>query len=573
MSEVRAETSPGTGRKALFVGLTVVLVALALEGLAHLFHYAVYGEFYARGRLWSEMEARDVFNHQTVVHPYFGFATPWVHHPLNNMPPLLARDSTFVVGVLGGSVAQQVRHVFRERLAAFLAEEGIALAPVVVELAQGGMKQPQQAHALAYMLAAGAEFDLVVNLDGHNDLMVPHYNASRGLFPSFPDLWDKRTGAAADDKLLLGRAILLERDRDGLKEVAGSALGSSALAGFVLRRYSEKLDERILGLNQKLMAQGQQYDVETHGPRWAWYERDEGNHEDVVRELAVQVWFRSSLMMANLASTAGAGYFHFLQPSQYIAGSKPLTAEEMATAYDPGWSEHNYAESYPLVAKHGAELRRAGVDFVDLTQTFAEVDETIYIDTCCHVNPYGARMLAMRMVDAIKPVVRRRAEAQTEARKSALAAARRPTWPDVLVAESYYDVHLRDGKWLVYRREACLPQDTEATFFVHVIPRNVDMLPAERMPYGFDNLDFAFAHNGTFTTDGACFAQVWLPGYEFTHIRTGQAGRVGPIWETEFDIPPLPEPAAISTAEDIHDRGHGPPASAEERERSSVQLE
>ena len=548
MSETRSEISPGTGRKALFVGLTVVLVALALEGLAHLFHYAVYGEFYAHGQLRSELQPRYDYTGDLVVHPYLGFTTPWVHHPLNNIPPLLAHDSTLVVGVFGGSVAQQVRHVFRERLAAFLTEEGIALTPVVVELAQGGLKQPQQVHALAYMLAAGAEFDLVVNLDGHNDLTSPHYNARRGVFPSFPDLWDKRTGAATDDKMLLGRAILLERDRDGLKEVAGGALGLSALVGFVLRRYFEALEERILGLNHQLMAQVQQYDVETHGPRWAWYERGEGDHEDAVRELAVQVWFRSSLVMENLASTAGADYFHFLQPSQYIAGSKPLTAEEMAIAYAPGWSEHNYAESYPLMAKHGAELRRTGVHFVDLTQTFAEVDETIYIDTCCHVNPHGARMLAMRMVDAIKPAVRRRAEAQAEARKSALAAARRPAQPDILVAENYYDVHLRDGKWLVYRREACLPQDTEAPFFVHVIPRNVDMLPAEHMPHGFDNLDFTFAHNGAFTADGACVASVWLPGYEFTRIRTGQVSAVGRIWEAEFDVPPLAGTAAISTA-------------------------
>ena len=549
MAETRADTAPSVRRKALFVGLTAVLMALALEGLAHLFHFAVYGELYARGQLWSESEARDDFTTDGVTHPYFGFTTPWVHHPLNNMPPLLAHDSTLLVGVFGGSVAQQVRHVFRERLAAFLAEEGVPLAPVVVELAQGGMKQPQQVHALAYMLAAGAEFDLIVNLDGHNDLAAPHYNAQRGLFPTFPHLWDKRVGAAADDTLLLGRAILLERDRDRLKEIGDTALGLSAIAGLVLRRSFESLDERILGLNQQLMVQVQKYDVETHGPRWAWYGRGEDEHEDAVRELAVQVWFRSSLVMANLAETAGADYVHFLQPSQYIAGSKPLTAEELATAYEPGWSEGNYAESYPLVAKHGAELRQAGVHFVDLTKTFAEVAETIYIDTCCHVNPRGARMLATRMVDAIKPAVRRRAKAQPEARKSALAAARRPVQPDVLVAENYYDVHLRDGKWLVYRREACLPEDTEAPFFVHVTPSNSDTLPPERKPYGLDNLDFTFAHGGAFTADGACFAQVWLPAYHFTHIRTGQVSAAGRIWEAEFDVPPLPEPAEPSTTE------------------------
>ena len=545
MLEARTDTVPGSVRRRIFVGLTVALVVLALEGIAHLFHYAAYGEFYARGQLGAE-SSQGHDSSGLVTHPYFGYTTPAVHEPSNNMPPLLAHDSTLVVGLFGGSVARQVQHVFRERLAAFLAEEGSALAPVVVDLAQGGMKQPQQVHQLAYMLAAGAEFDLVVNLDGHNDLMGPHYNMQRGVFPSFPYMWDKRVGASEDDKLLLGRTVLLEHELNRLRKVGGGVLGLSATVGFVLRRNFEKLNRRILGLNQQLLGQrDQQYHLETHGPRWAWYEGDQEQHEDTVRELAVQVWFRSSLVMANLAATAGADYFHFLQPSQYIAGSKPLTEEEMATAYKQDWSEINYAKSYPLVAEHGTELRQAGVAFCDLTQTFADVDETIYIDTCCHVNPRGTWMLATRMVDAIKPAVRRRAEALAEARESALAAARRPARPDVLVAEDYYDVHLRDGKWLVYRREACLLEDTEAWFFLHVTPRDLDMLPAERKPYGYDNLDFAFAHSGAFTADGACVAQAWLPGYQVARIRTGQLGTFGRVWEVEFDVPPEPEPAAI----------------------------
>ena len=553
MHETRAGAVPGVVRKGLFVGLTAVLVVLALEGLAHLFHYAAYDEFYTRGQLLAESNEGYDFTIGTVTHPYFGYTHPIVHNPLNNMPPLVAHDSTLVVGLFGGSVAQQVWHVFRERLAAYLTEEGSALVPVVIELAQGGMKQPQQVHQLAYMLAAGAEFDLIVGLDGHNELMGVSNNAQRGVFPSFPHIWDKRIGASEEDKLLLGRAILLERELDQLREAVGSALGSSAIVGLVLRRSFERLDRRILELNQQLMGQDQQYGLETHGPRWAWYERGKGEHEDAVRELGVQVWFRSSLLMANLAATAGADYFHFLQPNQYIAGSKPLSAEEKATAYKQDWSEINYAKSYPLLAKYGAELRQAGVSFFDLTQTFAEVDETIYIDTCCHVNPRGAWMLATRMVDAIKPAVRRRAGALAEARKSPLAMARRPVQPDVLVAEDYYDVHLRDGKWLVYRREACLPEDTEASFFLHVTPRDLDMLPAERTPYGYDNLDFAFAHNGTYTAEGACVAWVWLPSYEYSHIVTGQFGTFGRIWDVEFDVPSRPEPAAIPTAENAGD--------------------
>lgn len=555
MPEAAAEAPPPRwGRKALFATITTALVILALEGVAHIFYYAAYGEFYAKGQLRPNAMAHDDFTTKGVTHPYFGFTTPWVHHPLNNMPPLLTHDATLVVGLFGGSVAQQVRQAFKERLVAFLAEEEIALAPIVIELAQGGMKQPQQAHVLAYMLAAGGEFDLVVNLDGHNDLTAPHYNAKRGLFPPFPHLWDKRVGATAADKVLLGRAVLLEREQEQLQQTASGALGSSALVGLVLRRLLEGYDKRFGTLHQELMDQAQPYDVETHGPRWAWYERASPEREGAVRELAVEVWYRSSLVMANLAATAGTDYFHFLQPSQYIAESKPLSAEERATAYEPGWYEINYAETYPMVAQFGERLRRAGVNFVDLTQTFATVTETIYTDTCCHVNPRGAGMLAARMVDAVKPTVRRRAKALSESRLSILDAARRPARPDTLLAQNYYDIYLRDGKWLVYRRKACTTRDTEALFFLHVTPRDPAMLPADRAELGVDNLDFPFAYAGTITPDGTCVAQVYLPGYQLSRIRTGQVGTFGSLWKAEFAMPTLPSLADL--AKPTPDAGH-----------------
>ena len=144
------------------------------------------------------------------------------------------------------------------------------------------------------------------------------------------------------------------------------------------------------------------------------------------------------------------------------------------------------------------------------------------------------------MVDAIAPAVRRRAEALAESRKSILDVARRPQLPDILVAEDYYDIYLRDGKWLVYRRESCTPEDTESPFILHVVPRDPAMLPAERAQHGYDNLDFHFTHGGVFTADGACVVQTGLPGYEFSRVRTGQEGTLGLLWEAEFDTPPLP---------------------------------
>ena len=83
-----------------------------------------------------------------------------------------------------------------------------------------------------------------------------------------------------------------------------------------------------------------------------------------------------------------------------------------------------------------------------------------------------------------------------------------------------FDVHIDENR-VTYVKDPCVPADTEDTFFLHVIPADVDDLPEERKQYGFDNLHFSFESRGVMR-DGACRASVDLPEYAFTRVRTGQ---------------------------------------------------
>ena len=44
------------------------------------------------------------------------------------------------------------------------------------------------------------------------------------------------------------------------------------------------------------------------------------------------LWKQSSLQMKHLCDAGGIRYAHFLQPNQYIEGSKPMTAAERKIA-------------------------------------------------------------------------------------------------------------------------------------------------------------------------------------------------------------------------------------------------
>ncbi len=103
---------------------------------------------------------------------------------------------------------------------------------------------------------------------------------------------------------------------------------------------------------------------------------------------------------------------------------------------------------------------------------------------------------------------------------------------------SDFDVYLI-GNRLVYVKEACARADTEAMFFLHVIPIDRDDLTYHRKRLGFDNLDFSFDGYGVIL-DGRCMATVALPEYDIIRIHTGQYVPVDDgydhLWEGEIRL-------------------------------------
>ncbi len=121
----------------------------------------------------------------------------------------------------------------------------------------------------------------------------------------------------------------------------------------------------------------------------------------VYRDLA-QIWVESSRQMANLSRANDIHYYHFLQPNQYLAGSKPMGPEEKKIALQP---LHQYripaTDGYPFLREAGEELNQQNVPYFDLTQVFADNPEILYIDDCCHLNQQGYDLIVDSIVDVI----------------------------------------------------------------------------------------------------------------------------------------------------------------------------
>ena len=108
-------------------------------------------------------------------------------------------------------------------------------------------------------------------------------------------------------------------------------------------------------------------------------------------------------------------------------------------------------------------------------------------------------------------------------------------------ARSTFDVYLEDGA-LTYIKSPCVRADTEAPFFVHVVPVQLGDLPRFRRRFGFEALDFRFgASKRLWRTvagdifDGVCMATLTLPDYPIANIATGQhTPGGGSLWRVDI---------------------------------------
>lgn len=379
----------------------------------------------SRAEILGTVESRPeqaLFKLPAALHPYIGT----VHNPDADIPtqnysgfdvtdygffddkePVFRKQKKrFIIGVFGGSVAwwftslASVPLIDELKKSPAFADKEI----IIVRGALGAYKQPQQLAALEYFLMLGGQFDAVVNLDGFNEVTLPiMHNVPKGIFPMFPTYWHDilEPIASSGSQEWVGKLAYLKSIRRDVAEIASRpVLRKSPLVNLLW-----ELSERILSAKITRMkvgrvegeAEGAKLPYTIRGPQSPF--KNEG---ETLAELA-SYWRRGSQLMDAASKSKGIEYFHFLQPNQYVAGSKPLSPEEKKKAYDPESEWKRLVElGYPLLFAEIPRLRASGVRFHDLTQLFKDEKQALYNDSCCHFNLIGNALLAKAIA---KPLV------------------------------------------------------------------------------------------------------------------------------------------------------------------------
>jgi hypothetical protein len=355
-----------------------------------------------------------------VIHPYVGFVQS--RHVAPDMrifrPDRQAAEYGFpynthsifqkkskqkiIIGVFGGSVAKLFAYLGMNALCEQLQElpELSNREPVALNLALGGYKQPQQLMILTYLLALGAQFDMVINLDGFNEVTLPVIeNLPKGVSPWFPRGWFYRVqGLNSELRLQIGEiAYLQERRRTAAESFSKPPLNLSMTAGLLWSLIDQNLANRFTSESlSQLSDKPEKTSYQAGGPTQTFK-----SDQELYAEL-IEIWKDSSFQMHRLCRANGIRYYHFLQPNQYVPDSKPMGTMERGKAYGQGIAyERCVRKGYPLLRHAGRGLAKRGVRFYDMTMTFSNVSDLLYTDMCCHFNTKGNRILAEAMADSI----------------------------------------------------------------------------------------------------------------------------------------------------------------------------
>jgi hypothetical protein len=201
-------------RAARIVVINVIVLGVLAEAIALLAHFArTGGLFYVDRPVYSAVG--DPLSGQLtadVLNPYFGPShrsgipfdvPPELREPGREAPrvatnnfgfvspynfPIERGNNEFIIGIFGGSVSVWFCQVGVQHLLDDLRQHEFFKARTLVPLcmAHEGYKQPQQALILAYFLSIGQPFDLVINIDGLNEVALSPINNQLRLDISMP---------------------------------------------------------------------------------------------------------------------------------------------------------------------------------------------------------------------------------------------------------------------------------------------------------------------------------------------------------------------------------------------------
>ncbi len=347
------------------------------------------------GHLPIEQTLKDYDYSGKHPHPYFGFVKDRFekyNFERYEIYHLKKSANSFNIGIFGGSVAQglfefndrnRVLHQKLKKRALQLAKKKSGADFMIVEFAKGGGKQPEQLNISALY---GEGLDIAVNVEGVNELSNFHHEKFPPYFPIetvskfyFSGLKKMRSVTLLINLLEWKYSVKqrLIQDRYWLKSHKTVDL-------FIYYQINKWL--------LKLQLENDSV------PRHRFYGNDlHGELKHSLKENLKQ-WVKLSCLQQNILLSQGTRSLFFIQPFPQFA--KKLSIAEQGLPYDDSEKEKRLRKF--LKDNEFLRLRESGLNVISLLSIFQNESETIYVDSCCHMNKKGNQMILEAMAEEIE---------------------------------------------------------------------------------------------------------------------------------------------------------------------------
>lgn len=392
-----------------------VLVALLLfEALSQALFYSRHGTIlsrYDRTQTLQDANRLDTMEARTGLpglrlHPLLGWVSAQQTAGFNSSGfrdphdfPYTAKQNEFVVGVFGGSVAANfwsyntAFRTFQNTLKARyteLADKEI----VVLNFAKEAYRQPQQIAAFNYFTLQGQNFDLVININGYNELTSAWFNLTSGTDIAMPSV-----------NLIMEFARLTTAD----------TLSASTAARLLAKNLNERAYQAtfatswlvMLGASKALPLLAPEPSESATGD--FQYSQDENllfvPAGTVERETAaivaayVSYQTKASELMAAAVHATGAKYLDILQPNQYVSTHRKFSESEREIAiFEPIPYDGSIDAAYRLLRDKIGNSSLSNYS-VDASYTLDSLEEHAYADNCCHMTLKGRETLSIAIAE------------------------------------------------------------------------------------------------------------------------------------------------------------------------------
>ena len=278
--------------------------------------------------------------------------------------------------ILGGSVASHLSkggiEVEDEVFAKTLNNRFNTDRFVIYNAAVGGYKQPQQVFKLIYLDLLGFKPDLVINLDGFNEIAETiSFNKLQKTPATFPYLYPTTLKLGSEDRSCINfnNTLLKINTYIPLIELASWAY--------------------VINCNSKIV--GEPFEK-------PWWHAIINNNNQTIEDYAlasIKIWEISSNFLFTTLNTKKINYIHVLQPNQYVKGSKIYSKKELDQSLNSDMYGTPIKNYYQLL--NGKNLKTK--NFIDERMLFKDISESIYMDNCCHMNNKGMSLLSKDIVD------------------------------------------------------------------------------------------------------------------------------------------------------------------------------